>query len=356
MLISINNRLAAFYKIGGRDLSKEISEQKPIIGDATGIGPEIVAKVAAKRFYQKYCLPIIIGDQRVLRLGMKNAKVDFPYTVYEDIEEVELNRELPVLDQKNLDPSKIKQGVLSAYSGKAAGDLLITAINLFKKGKIDGFTFAPLNKAALRTGGHDFESEHMLFAHYFNWTEPYGEMNVLGDVWTSRVTSHIPIKEVSSKLSKESILKAIVLADKTLKRVGIRNSKVAVAALNPHSGENGLCGREEIDVIIPAIEEASKMGINIAGPYSPDILFYKAFNGEFDVAVTMYHDQGQIAMKLKGFEQGITVAAGFPAPIVTSAHGTAYDIVGKGIAKTTAFENAVKMTAKMALFDKKAFK
>lgn len=339
-------------------MSKKISEQKPIlgivIGDATGVGPEIVAKVAAKGFYQEYCLPIIIGDQRVLRLGMKNAKVDFPYAVFEDVEEVEWSRGLPVLDQKNLDPAEIKQGELNAYSGKVAGNLLITAIDLFKKGKIDGFTFAPLNKAAMKMGGHNFESEQMLFAHYFNCQEPYGEMNVLGNLWTSRVTSHIPIREVSSKLTKQSILKAIHLADKTLKRVGIENCRIAVAALNPHSGENGTCGREEIDVIIPAIEEASKIGINVTGPYSSDILFYKAFNGDFDVAVTMYHDQGQIAMKLKGFEQGITVAAGFPAPIVTSAHGTAYDIVGKGLAKTTAFENAVKMTARMALCDKKA--
>lgn len=324
-----------------------------IIGDATGVGPDIVAKVAAKGFFQKYCLPIIIGDQRVLQMGMKNSNVDFPYEVYEDIEEVKWNDKIPVLDQKNLDPSKIKQGELSVYSGKVSGELLITAVNLFKKGKIDGFVFAPLNKAALRMGGHDFESEQMLFAHYFDWSEPFGEMNVLGDLWTSRVTSHIPIKEVSHKLTKESILKAITLASRTLKRVGKEDARIAVAALNPHAGENGLCGREEVDVIIPAIKEADSKGINVTGPYPSDILFNKAFKGDFDAVVTMYHDQGQIAMKLKGFEQGITVAAGFPAPIVTPAHGTAYDIAGKGVAKTTAFENAVKMAARMALCDKK---
>jgi len=337
-------------------LLNKILKQKPVIGivvgDATGIGPEIVAKVAAKNFYQKYCLPIIIGDLRVLKLGMKNAGVNFLYAVFEDIDEVTWDKGIPVLDQKNLDPSKIEQGKISAYSGKATGELLITAINLFKMGKIDGFTFAPLNKAALRLGGHDFESEQMLFAYYFECDGPYGEMNVLDNVWTSRVTSHIPLKDVSSKLTKESILKAIILADKTLKRINISNPRIAIAALNPHAGENGLCGTEEIDVIIPAIKEASKNGINVSGPFPSDILFCKVFNGEFDVAVTMYHDQGQIAMKLKGFEQGVTVAAGFPAPIATCSHGTAYDIVGKGIAKTTAFENAIKMTAKMAIFDK----
>ena len=120
------------------------------------------------------------------------------------------------------------------------------------------------------------------------------------------------------------------------------------AALNPHCGEGGKCGREEIDVIAPAIEKAREMGIDADGPFPSDILFIKAFNGDFDGVVTMYHDQGQIALKLKGFDQGITIAGGLPAPIVTCAHGTAYDIAGKGVVKTSAFENAVKMAAKMA--------
>lgn len=339
-------------------MTMEAYKEKPILGillgDATGVGPEIVAKVAAKGILNEYCYPIIIGDARVLEMGMRIAKVDFPYTVIENVDQVKWGSAIPVLDQKNLNPDEIKLGEMNPYCGKVSGEMLITAVNLYKEGKIDGFTFAPLNKAALKMGGHSFESEHMLFAHHFNWTEPFGEMNVLGDLWTSRVTSHIPIKEVSNKLTTESILRAIKLADKTLKRANIENPEIAVAALNPHAGENGLCGREEIDVIAPAMEEAKKLGIKVKGPYPADILFLKAFNGECNAAVTMYHDQGQIAMKLKAFEQGITVAAGFPAPIVTASHGTAYDIVGKGIAKTSAFENAVKMTARIAKCDKKA--
>jgi 4-hydroxythreonine-4-phosphate dehydrogenase len=339
-------------------MSAEANINKPVLGillgDAAGVGPEIVAKVAAKGLLEERCYPIIIGDVRVLEMGMKIANVNFQYYVIEKIEEVDWSKGIPVLDQKNLDPQKGKMGVVNPYYGKVSGDMLITAVNLYKKGAIDGFCFAPLNKAAMKQGGHSFESEQMLFAHHFNWTEPFGEMNVLENLWTSRVTSHIPVKEISSKLSVESIMRAIKLADKTLKRAGVEGARIAIAALNPHGGENGLCGREEIDVIKPAMEEAERQGITVVGPYPADILFLKAFAGEFDAVVTMYHDQGQIAMKLKGFDYGITVASGFPAPIVTAAHGTAYDIAGKGIAKTGAFENAVKMAARIAMCDRNA--
>lgn len=323
-----------------------------LLGDAAGVGPEIVAKVAAKGTLKENCYPVIVGDVRVLKLGMKVAKVDFPYTVINSIDDADWSTGIPVLDQKNLNPEEIKLGEVSPYCGKASGEMLVTAVNLYKEGKIDGFCFASLNKGAMKKAGFNYESEHYLFAHLFNWTEPFGEVNVLGKLWTSRVTSHIPIKDVSNKVTIESISRAIRLVDGTLKRAGITDARIAVAALNPHAGEGGLCGTEEIDVIIPAVEEARKHGINVSGPYPSDILFIKAFKSEFDAAVTMYHDQGQIAMKLKGFEQGITISAGFPAAIVTPSHGTAYDIAGKGIAKTTAFENAVKMASRIAICDR----
>lgn len=333
------------------------SHEKPVLGitlgDAAGVGPEIVAKVIAKGALEAYCRPVIIGDLRVLQMGMKVAKVDFPYTIIHNIEEAD-GKGISVLDQMDINPGEIKIGEVNPICGSAAGKALIVAVNLYKEGKIDGFCFAPLNKAALKLGGHMFESEQMLFAHHFNWTEPFGEVNVLDNVWTTRVTSHIPVKEISNKLTVENIMRAIRLAIKTLNRAGIENPRLGIAALNPHAGEDGLCGTEEIDVILPAMEQARQEKINVVGPFPADILFIKAFDGEFDAAVTMYHDQGQIAMKLKGFEFGITVAAGLPAPIATPAHGTAYDIAGKGIAKTGAFENAIKMAARIALCDKKA--
>lgn len=327
-------------------------EDKPVIGvllgEAAGIGPEIVAKAASAGILNANCYPVIIGDVRVLKQGMEIAKVDFPYTVIEDIDNADWNMGIPVLDQKNLNPEEIKLGELNPKSGKVTGDQIDTSVNLFKQGKIEGICFAPFNKAAMKLGGHNYESEHAHFAELFNWTEPSGEVNMLGNLFTTRVTSHVPIKEVSNNLTIENVLSAIKLAYSTSRRTGMKNPRVAIAALNPHGGESGLCGREEIDVIAPAIEEAKKLGMSISGPYPGDVLFIKAFNGDFDVAVTMYHDQGQIAMKLKGFEYAVTIAAGFPAPITTPAHGTAFDIAGKGICKITAFENALKAACSMA--------
>jgi 4-hydroxythreonine-4-phosphate dehydrogenase len=200
----------------------------------------------------------------------------------------------------------------------------------------------------MKKAGCGFESEHHLLADIFGHTGPFGEINVVGDLWTTRTTSHIPIKDVSANLTVNTIMRAITLADTSLRNSGIDKPRLGLAALNPHAGEHGLCGREEIDVIAPAIAQAKAAGIDASGPYPSDILFIKAFRGDFDGVVTMYHDQGQIALKLKGFDEGVTIAGGLPAPIATCAHGTAYDIAGKGIAGTRAFENAVKMTCRMA--------
>ena len=266
----------------------------------------------------------------------------------ETLDGVEFDGTYFMLNRNNLSCEEAPIGELTLACGKSNLDQLTYAVELYKAGKIEGFCFGPLNKAGMKESGCKFESEHHLLAHEFNHTAPFGEINVCGELWTTRTTSHIPISEVSNNLSVNSIMRAITLANVSLKNSGIARPRLAIAALNPHCGENGLCGREEIDVIKPAIEKAQSEGIDAQGPFPSDITFIKAFRGEFDGVVTMYHDQGQIALKLKGFEQGITIAGGLPAPIVTCAHGTAYDIAGKGLVKTSAFENAVKMASRMA--------
>lgn len=171
---------------------------------------------------------------------------------------------------------------------------------------------------------------------------------MLGDLWTTRTTSHIPISKVSDSLTVDTIMRAIRLANVSLKNSGIEKPRLALAALNPHCGEGGKCGREEIDVIAPAIEKAREMGIDANGPFPSDILFIKAFNGDFDGVVTMYHDQGQIALKLKGFDQGITIAGGLPAPIVTCAMARLTILPERELQDFRHLRNAVKMAAKMA--------
>ena len=325
-----------------------------MLGDATGIGPELVSKLASKDFYKDYCRPVIIGDARIFQCGLNTFGGKVPYYTVDTVEQIDWDKdEYPILDLKNQDPAKITVGKADVYCGTGTMAMLKCGCDLCKEGKIEGFCFAPFNKIALKQGGCHFESEHYFMADYFGVTAPFGEINMLGDLMTVRTTSHVPVKQVSDMLTVDRIYRAIELGYSAAKSTGKENPRISVAALNPHCGENGLCGTEEIDRIKPAIDKARANGWDVTGPYSSDILFIRAFKGEFDAVVTMYHDQGQIALKLKGFDYGITVAGGQPYPIATCAHGTAYEIAGKGIANTSAFENAVKMASKMALAKRK---
>ncbi|MDD2973000.1 MAG: 4-hydroxythreonine-4-phosphate dehydrogenase PdxA [Lachnospiraceae bacterium] len=326
---------------------------KPIIGvllgDAAGVGPELVAKCAVSDYYAQFCRPVIIGDVRVLEraLDVIGGKMDLQ--IVSDVDEIDWERGLPVLDQKNLDPAIVPFATKTVESGQACLDMLKLGVELWQAGKIGGYVFGPLNKAAMHDAGLKLESEHHYLAQLLGHTEPFGEINVTNGLYTTRTTSHIPIAKVSENLTLNTIGRAIRLSYKTLRSAGIENPRIGIAALNPHCGENGDCGREEIDVIAPAIAEAQKNGINAMGPFPSDIVFHKALvKKEFDGVVTMYHDQGQIALKLIGFEGGITVAGGFPIPVVTCGHGTAYDIAGKGIVTTASFENALKQCSQMA--------
>lgn len=320
-----------------------------LIGDSAGIGSELVAKVATSNFLTDNCNPIIIGDLRIFERALKIIKKDVKIQVIEKIEDADWSKGIPLLDQKDQDPDNEPFGKLSKTSGQASLTMLKLGIDLWKDGKIDGYVFGPLNKSAMHEAGLEFESEHHYIANLLGHTDPFGEINVTKGLYTTRTTSHIPIKEVSNNLTMNSIGRAIRLSYNTLKNAGIEKPIIGVAGLNPHNGENGECGREEIDVITPTIEEVNKNGIDARGPYPSDIVFHKALvKKEFDSVVTMYHDQGQIALKLIGFEGGITVAGGFPIPIVTCGHGTAYDIAGKGTVTTASFENAIKQCAKMA--------
>jgi len=329
-----------------------LMNEKPVLGillgDGAGVGPEIVAKLAVADFFSKHCKPVIIGDARILERAFAIIGSSVPLQIVDAVAQADWSKGLPVLDQKNLDPKDVPIGTLLTSCGKANLGMLELGVRLYQEKKIEGFCFCPLNKAGMKEAGCKYESEHHLMAAMFGQTEPFGEINVVGDLWTTRTTSHIPICEVSRHLTIESILRAVRLADTSIRKSGVAKPRLALTALNPHAGENGMCGREEIDIIVPAIKAAQELGIDATGPYPSDITFIKAFRGEFDGVVTMYHDQGQIALKLKGFDEGITIAGGLPAPIVTCAHGTAYDIAGKGTVHTLAFENAVKMAAKMA--------
>ena len=316
-------------------------------GDPTGIGPEVTVKALAKLDLKDVSL-LIVGDTRIIEMAQKQTGVTINFTLVEDAAEARRQAGIYLLDTRNMDPSKIKQGQVSGYSGSVTGDTLVKCINLLKEGDIDGLTFAALNKTALKEGGYKFEDEHRMFAHYLDWTGRVCEINVLDDLFTTRVTSHIPLSEVTSNITPDKIVANIELLYDTLRETGLAEPRIAVAALNPHAGDYGACGREEIDIIEPAVQKAKSEGKNAKGPLAADTLFIQAMKKKlYDGVVTMYHDQGQIALKTQGFERCVTVSGGLPYPITTPAQGTAFDIVGQNLASPEAFVKALEIVLKM---------
>jgi 4-hydroxythreonine-4-phosphate dehydrogenase len=240
-------------------------------------------------------------------------------------------------------------GEVNARAGRSCLEYLEFAIKEILDGNAAGLVFAPLNKGAMHLAGSPFPEELKFFAHLTEAGHT-GEINVLEPLWTSRVTSHIGLREVPAHLSIERILRAIDLLDRTMRRVGIQEPQIAVAALNPHGGEKGLFGPEEEAIIRPAVEKANQEGRKILGPYPADTIFVRARKGEFSGIVTIYHDQGQVAMKLLGFDRGVTVSGGLPIVVTTPAHGTAHDIAGKGISDPGAFQSALRLAVRMVNF------
>lgn len=329
------------------------TEDRPLLalllGDATGIGPEIVARALYDGRIQKLARLVVIGDARVLELGMQDAGIALNYTVIDQPRDfARAAGTVPLIDLGNIDPTTLSRGRMSADSGRLTGDTLRIAIALAERGEVDGVTFAPLNKQALNAGGWRYPDEHKLFAHLLRHTGHFSEMNVLDDHWMSRVTSHVSLRTAIDQVTHQNIVNAIRLTDRTLQNAGIARPRIAVAALNPHGGEGGLFGTEEIEIIAPAVQAAAATGIDCSGPYPADTIYLKAFEGQYDSVVAMYHDQGQIATKLRGFNRGVTITAGLATVFTTPAHGTAFDITGQGRANTGALERAVELAARIA--------
>jgi 4-hydroxy-L-threonine phosphate dehydrogenase PdxA len=238
-------------------------------------------------------------------------------------------------------------GRVSADAGREVLETLAFLVDAASAGTVGGIVYAPLNKQAMRLAGHEAGDELDYFSTRLPATGATGEINILGDLWTSRVTSHVPLRAVADLITRDSVLRGIRLMAETLQRAGKTSPRIAVAALNPHAGEGGAFGMEEIEVIGPAIAEAQASQFRVEGPFPSDTIFPRAMNGGFDGVVTMFHDQGQIALKLVGLGQGITLLAGFPVPIATPGHGTAYDIAGTGKARIDGLASAVRLVARM---------
>jgi 4-hydroxythreonine-4-phosphate dehydrogenase len=252
------------------------------------------------------------------------------------------------IDFGHLDPADIERGTASPEGGRFALENYRHALTLARDGLADAVCFTPFNKHAMRQARADYDDEIAFSAEIAGLRTAASEFNVLDRLWNARVTSHIPLRDVAGRLSTERIHSALKLTDACMRDAGFERPRIAVAGLNPHAGDGGNFGREEIDVIAPAVAAGRRDGIAAEGPFPADTVFLRAKNGAFDAVLTMYHDQGQIAMKLMGFDRGVTLLGGFPFPICTPAHGTAYDIAGQGIASTGASRAALLLAAEMA--------
>ncbi|HEY9573393.1 MAG TPA: 4-hydroxythreonine-4-phosphate dehydrogenase PdxA [Pusillimonas sp.] len=321
-------------------------------GDPAGIGPEIVAKVLADQEVLQAANLLIIGSRPVLEKGMQAAGVATelplaPSTLPDGDHE-------PLLIQwEHVEAGNFEQGQVTPKGGKFMLDGLALGLQLCQQNIADAMCVAPLNKAALRAGGMKHPDEMHYFCEVLNFKGKTVEFNVNDKLWTSRVTSHVPHKDVSSLLNAERIATGVELLWQGLQAAGYEQPKIAVCGLNPHNGDGGAFGRDEIEVIEPGVKLAASRGFHAEGPFPADTTFVRAVNkangGGYDGVLTMYHDQGQIAMKLMSFGQGITVHYGLPMPVTTPAHGTAYDIVQQGIATPGAMKNALLTAAKMGL-------
>jgi len=320
------------------------------LGDPAGIGPELIAKLLSQPQTMQTANVVLIGDPWLWEQGQQVAGTRVEVNPVQTLRDVRSRTDLSkpaFLAVNSVQPNQVHCGRAEAPGGASVLSVLNACMDATLAGEVDAITFAPLNKHAMKQGGLEHEDELHHFASYLGVTGYFCEFNTLGKLWTARISSHVPLKEVSTYLTRPRIVEAAKLIYRSLQSNGVLTPRVAVAGFNPHNGDGGTCGREEIDVIAPAVEELNSMGLSVLGPYPADTIFLRARDGEIDAVVTMYHDQGQIAIKLMGFSQGVTVQGGLPIPITTPAHGTAYDIAGKGIANVEATVNAFEIAARM---------
>ena len=335
------------------------------MGDPAGVGPEIIAMSLAQHAPYEICRPLVVGDAAMMELGVKSAKVDLKVRAISTVAEAQFEEgTIDIIDLKLIDPATFAYGQVSAQCGHAAFEAVRTAIELAMKGEVDGTVTAPLNKEALHVAGHNFAGHTEIYAHYTD-TKKYAMLLADDKLRVIHVSTHVSLREACERAKKERVIAVTELIMGACKSFGIENPKIGIAGLNPHAGEGGLFGDEEIHEIIPAVEEMQARGWNVEGPVPPDSLFSRARSGQFDGCVAMYHDQGHIAFKVGGFEwdrqtqrmvavKGVNITLGLPIIRVSVDHGTAFDVAGKGIANPDALLMSIEYAALMAQHSHKA--
>jgi len=329
-----------------------MNEEKPIIaitmGDPSGIGPEVIAKALGEGRIYELCRPIVIGDAKIMAGAAKLAPKNLQVNSVEVIAQGGFRLgAIDVLDLKNIDIDSLQRGKEDRDSGRAAVEYVQRAIDLAIKGEVDGIATAPLNKEAMNLAGFSYPGHTEILAETTR-SKNYAMMLLAGPLRVVHVTTHTSLRQACDRVKKERVATTIRLTDRAMKDLGIAKPRIAVAGLNPHAGEGGLFGTEEVDEIAPAVQECRSEGILAEGPFPPDTVFLRGKRGEFDAVVAMYHDQGHIPVKMLGFEEGVNVTIGLPIIRTSVDHGTAFDIAWKGVADPRSMVEAIRIAAEMA--------
>jgi 4-hydroxythreonine-4-phosphate dehydrogenase len=318
------------------------------MGDAAGIGPELIVKVLSQPDVYDYCRPFVVGDPTIMKHAARIGGYDGEIKTVGDLTQAGYAfSRLDVLSPDDLRLPAIRAGKLDAAAGRAAARCLEAAFKPAGETKVDGVVSAPLNKEAFHLAGYDYLDELEYIAELTNSADCC-VIGAMAAFWTVAVTLHVAFRAIADGITKDRILRHIRIMDDTLKNLGRKDPRIAVAALNVHAGEGGLFGREEIDEIGPAIREAHKFNPNVDGPFAADSVFVMAADQGYDAVVCMYHDQANIARKLLAKKKGASLFMGLPVPCGTTAHGTAFDIAGKGVADPGSLKDALKYIAMLS--------
>lgn len=339
-------------------------KQRPILGitmgDPAGVGPEIAAKALNHAKVYDMCKPLVIGDNKVMNDAVRIAGLPLKINTVSKVREAIFQYgTIDLIDLNNVDMNRLEYGKVSAMAGNAAFEAVRKVIRLALDKKIDVIITGPINKESINLAGHHYSGHTEILAH-FTQTKDYSMMLVYNNFRVVHVSTHVSLREACNCVKKERVLKVIKLADAACKKIGILFPRVGVAGLNPHAGENCLFGYEERDEIIPAVEEARLLGINVQGPIAPDTIYPKAIGGWYDIVVSMYHDQGHIPLKAIGFSWnvkngiwdsigGVNITLGLPIIRSSVDHGTAFDIAGNGTASEFSMIHAIEYGVMLAL-------
>ena len=323
---------------------------KPIIGitmgDAAGIGPEIIVKTLALSRIYETCRPLVIGDAQTIFAASMTEPLQV--NVVDRVDRSLFNHgTIDVFKVRGIDLTGVERGRVSRKAGKAAVEFLLEAIKLALNQEIHAIVTAPINKEAINLAGYQYQGHTEILAAKTH-TSKYAMMLAAWALRVIHVTTHVALRDACELITKNKILDTILLAHSALQALGFQQPHIAVAGLNPHAGESGLFGREEADHIRPAVKEAQEKGIKVEGPLPPDTVFLKAMQGQYDIVVAMYHDQGHIPLKLVGFEKGVNVTLGLPIIRTSVDHGTAFDIAGQGKANPESMIEAIMMATEFA--------